>query len=203
MDIKTMVYIIESLGILTFAISGMLLAKKKDMDIVGIYMIGWITAFGGGIIRDVMLDIQPLYWMAHPEYPFILLILAIIMAMLRTVRIKEKWLVIPDAMGMALFATATAQIAVDHGVSIIAVGILSTIVATFGGVIRDSLCQEIPLIFRKNSTLYASIAFISGCLYAWVIGLGIMNANLCLIIISIMAFIVRFLSYLNNWKFKI
>ena len=144
-----MVYIIESLGILTFAISGMLLAKKKDMDIVGIYMIGWITAFGGGIIRDVMLDIQPLYWMAHPEYPFILLILAIIMAMLRTVRIKEKWLVIPDAMGMALFATATAQIAVDHGVSIIAVGILSTIVATFGGVIRDSLCQEIPLIFVK------------------------------------------------------
>jgi len=198
-----MVYIIESLGILTFAISGMLLAKKKDMDIVGIYMIGWITAFGGGIIRDVMLDIQPLYWMAHPEYPFVLLILAIIMAMLRTVRIKEKWLVIPDAMGMALFATATAQIAVDHGVSIIAVGILSTIVATFGGVIRDSLCQEIPLIFRKNSTLYASIAFISGCLYAWVIGLGILNANLGLIIISILAFIIRFLSYLNNWKFKI
>ena len=198
-----MVYIIESLGILTFAISGMLLAKKKDMDIVGIYMIGWITAFGGGIIRDVMLDIQPLYWMAHPEYPFVLLILAIIMAMLRTVRIKEKWLVIPDAMGMALFATATAQIAVDHGVSIIAVGILSTIVATFGGVIRDSLCQEIPLIFRKNSTLYASIAFISGCLYAWVIGLGILNANLGLIIISILAFIIRFLSYLNNWKFKV
>ncbi|MEC8678296.1 MAG: trimeric intracellular cation channel family protein [Candidatus Margulisiibacteriota bacterium] len=202
MDIKTMVYIIESLGILTFAISGMLLAKKKDMDIVGIYMIGWITAFGGGIIRDVMLDIQPLYWMAHPEYPFILLILAIVMAMLRTVRIKEKWLVIPDAMGMALFATATAQISVDHGVSIIAVGILSTIVATFGGVIRDSLCQEIPLIFRKNSTLYASIAFISGCLYAWIVGLGIINANLALIIISILAFIVRFLSYLNNWKLR-
>ena len=202
MDIKTMVYIIESLGILTFAISGMLLAKKKDMDIVGIYMIGWITAFGGGIIRDVMLDIQPLYWMAHPEYPFLLLILAIIMAMLRTVRIKEKWLVIPDAMGMALFATATAQIAVDHGVSIIAVGILSTIVATFGGVIRDSLCQEIPLIFRKNSTLYASIAFISGCLYAWITGLGIMNANLVLIITSTLAFIVRFLAYLNNWKLR-
>ena len=203
MDIKTMVYIIESLGILTFAISGMLLAKKKDMDIVGIYMIGWITAFGGGIIRDVMLDIQPLYWMAHPEYPFILLILAVIMATLRTVRMKEKWLVIPDAMGMALFATATAQIAVDHGVSIIAVGILSTIVATFGGVIRDSLCQEIPLIFRKNSTLYASIAFISGCLYAWLVSGGILTTNLALIFISSGAFFIRILAYFKNWKFKI
>ena len=198
-----MVYIIESLGILTFAISGMLLAKKKDLDIVGIYMIGWITAFGGGIIRDVMLDIQPLYWMAHPEYPFILLILAVIMATLRTVRMKEKWLVIPDAMGMALFATATAQIAVDHGVSIIAVGILSTIVATFGGVIRDSLCQEIPLIFRKNSTLYASIAFISGCLYAWLVSGGILTTNLALIFISSGAFIIRLLAYFKNWKFKI
>ena len=197
----SMFYIVETLGILAFAISGMILAKKKEFDIVGIYIIGWITALGGGTIRDVMLDIQPLYWIQHSEYPLILLVIACIMAMIKRVKIKEKWLVIPDAMGMALFAITTAQMAVKMNLPFIIVGILSTIVATFGGVLRDSLCQEIPMIFRNDSTLYASLTFVGGVLFAWIMSINLVQESYVMIACASLIFILRLFAYRFDIKF--
>ena len=76
-------YGIETLGILAFALSGVILARQKDFDIVGVYIIAWVTAFGGGTIRDVILDIQPVYWIAHAEYPLMLLGLIIAISLIK------------------------------------------------------------------------------------------------------------------------
>ena len=106
---EQLLYWIETLGILAFALSGVILARQKDFDIVGVYIIAWVTAFGGGTIRDVVLDIQPVYWIAHAEYPLMLLGLIIVISLLKKIQIKSSWLLVPDAMGMALFAISTAQ----------------------------------------------------------------------------------------------
>ena len=101
-DLDGVFYVIETLGIVSFAISGMMLAKKKDFDIVGVYIIGWVTSFGGGTIRDIMLDRQPLHWISHSEYPLMLLGLAILFSLIRRFRIQKNWLLVPLAIFLFL-----------------------------------------------------------------------------------------------------
>lgn len=196
-------YIIETLGILSFALSGVVLGKKKDYDIVGVYIIAWVTAFGGGTIRDVILDIQPVYWISHSEYPLMILCLVVVMSLFDRIQIKESWLMIPDALGMALFAISTAKMTVDLGNSPIIVAILATVVAAFGGVIRDSLCQETPMIFKKGSTLYASLAFFGSLLYVFLVYNVIFTPFLSFIVAVIIIFVMRLLAIRYDWRWKI
>ena len=87
---EQLLYWIETLGILAFALSGVILARQKDFDIVGVYIIAWVTAFGGGTIRDVVLDIQPVYWIAHAEYPLMLLGLIIVISLLKKFKLSHR-----------------------------------------------------------------------------------------------------------------
>ena len=164
-------YIIETIAILGFALSGMGLAKQKDFDFVGVYIIACVTAFGGGTIRDVILDIQPVYWITHSEYPAIILILGLILCSIKSVTIKDTWLFVPDAIGLSFITVTSAQMAYNAELPLIVVGILTTIVASFGGLFRDVFCQEIPVIFKKQTPLYASLAFIGALTYVMLVSL--------------------------------
>lgn len=196
-------YGIETLGILSFALSGVILAKQKDFDIVGVYIIAWVTAFGGGTIRDVILDIQPVYWISHSEYPLMLLGLVVLISLFNRIKIKESWLIIPDALGMALFAISTAKMAIELQHPPIIVAILATMVASFGGVIRDSLCQETPMIFKKGSTMYASLAFWGALLFVLLIDLAMFTPFLAYFIAVITVFVMRLLAIKYDWRWKI
>ena len=196
-------YSIESLGIISFALSGVILAKEKDFDVVGVYIIALITAFGGGTIRDVILDIQPVYWIDHAEYPFILLLLVIVISLSKKIQIQAHWLVIPDAMGMALFAVSTAQMAHQFGHPAIIVAILSTIVASCGGIIRDSLCQEIPMVFKKGSTMYASLAFFGAYLYIGLSNMALFSGAVNMVATAGIIFASRLLANKYHWRWKI
>ena len=202
LPINTLYYLIETLGILAFALSGFMLAKKKDFDIVGIYSVAWITAFGGGTLRDVILDIQPVYWIDHAEYPLLLLLLIIPLNLFKSLSIKPIWLFVPDAIGMSLFAITTAQTAYDAGHPTIIVAILATIVATFGGVIRDSICQEIPIIFQKDSTLYASLAFGGACLFVALQHYAPWTTGTNMLVAAIVTFIFRVLAEIFQVKWS-
>ena len=161
-------YILESISILAFALSGVVLAKRKSYDLVGVYIIACVTAFGGGTIRDVILDIQPVYWISHYEFPLILLILITAICLLdyfKPVKISQDWLFWPDAMGLSFLTVTSAQMAYNLGLPTIVIAILSTIISCFGGILRDILCQETPLIFKKNSPLNASLVFLGACLF--------------------------------------
>lgn len=106
-------------------------------------------------------------------------------------------------MGLSLFAITGAQVAHQAGHPIIIVAILATVVATFGGVLRDSLCQEIPLVFRKESTLYASLAFLGGMFYVGLTNLGTFSPTINMTLSVALIFISRLIAYKMNWRVRI
>jgi len=200
--IANIFYIIETMGILSFALSGMILAKRKNFDPIGIYVIACVTAFGGGTLRDLILDAHPVYWISHSEYPAIILVFVLLAYFFKHIPIKPSWLFLPDSLGLSLFAITGARIAVEAGGSLITVGILATMTATFGGIIRDTLCQEIPVIFKKETTLYASLAFFGGCLYYGLINYTQLLQIECMVASSCAIFLCRLISAKMGWRFK-
>lgn len=166
-------YFLETLGILSFAISGLMVAKRNDFDPVGGFIIACVTAFGGGTLRDILLDRQSIYWFLHPEYPIIILMLAILFYILKDVEIPDKWLLLPDTLGLGLFTVTGAQIALLSDVEPIIVAILATMTATFGGIMRDTLCNEVPILFRKHVSFYSVTSFVGALLYVLLIHLGV------------------------------
>ena len=195
-------YILESIGILSFALSGILIGKQKDYDLVGIFVLACATAFGGGTIRDIILDIQPVYWICHSEYPLIILCMTIIMTYIYPIKVKNNWLFFPDSVGLALFSITASKLAFSLGFPLIIVSILATISATFGGVIRDILCNEKPIIFKKNTSLYATVSFTGSTLYVLLNIYTTLPEHFILIIAVLFTLIFRLISYKYKWKIK-
>jgi uncharacterized membrane protein YeiH len=156
------IYLLEMIGIVAFAISGMIVARSKNMDPVGVFTIGFITALGGGTLRDLIMDNHPVYWIKHEEQPILILVMAIIFSYWhRSERIRASRIVLPDAIGLGIFSILGAQLALDLGHSWFIASLLGVMTGTFGGALRDTLCNEVPFIFRKDQ-VYASISF-AGC----------------------------------------
>lgn len=158
------IQVIEFLGILAFAFSGFVEARRKDMDLVGVFTVAFITAFGGGTLRDLLLDRRPLFWVEHQEYALLVFILALVISpFMRHLRFtfSEKLLVTADALGLGLFSVAGASLAQDAGMPLFVSVMMGVITGIFGGVLRDVICNEIPMVFRRGQ-LYATCAFL-GC----------------------------------------
>lgn len=165
-DDNLFIYIIEIAGTIAFAISGIRLAASKNFDWFGAYVVGLVTAIGGGTIRDVLLDI-PVFWMQSPMY------LSVTFVALTTVIIFKRFLVggmrtlfIFDAIGLALFVVVGIEksIAANYPMWVaIAMGIIT---GSFGGVIRDILINVEPLFFRKD--IYATACLAGGVIY-WLV----------------------------------
>lgn len=159
------IYSLEMIGVIAFAISGMIAARRQNMDPVGVFTIGFVTALGGGTLRDLMMDNHPLYWIKHQEQPIFILVLAIIFSYWHPMgRIRESRIVLPDAIGLGVFSILGAQLALDLGHSWFIAALLGVMTGTFGGALRDTLCNEVPFIFRKDQ-VYASISFVGCWLY--------------------------------------
>lgn len=161
-----MLQLIEVLGIITFALSGIVEARRKRMDLVGVYSVALITAFGGGTLRDLFLDRTPLFWVANQGYAIAILLLALGSFLFPGLtQVPARALLLPDALGLGLFSVAGAGFALDAGTSVFIAALLGATTGIFGGVIRDVIINEIPFIFR-NKYLYATAAFAGSLLYA-------------------------------------
>lgn len=159
------IYVLEMIGVIAFAISGMIVARSKNMDPVGVFAIGFATALGGGTLRDLMMDNHPLYWITHQEQPIMILGMAMVFSYWRRAeRIRESRIVVPDAIGLGIFSILGAQLALDLGHSWFIASMLGVMTGSFGGALRDTLCNEVPFIFRKDQ-VYASISFVGCWLY--------------------------------------
>ena len=157
-----MISLIELLAVITSGIYGMLLARKKNMDFVGVFSIAFVTAFGGGTLRDLFLDRHPLFWIEHDHYPVIVFGLAILISLWKSLpKWVERILPIPDALGMGLFSLAGTAAAINAGCSPFIASLMGVITGTFGGVMGDVFCNEVPSLFR-SAPLYATCSFI-GC----------------------------------------
>lgn len=154
--------LVEILATLAFAISGMMEAARKRLDVVGVCVVAGMAAFGGGTLRDILLDRRPFFWVQHAAWLWALLALcALAMLTLRArhFELTERAVLWPDALGLGLFSASGTQIALDMQMPAIVAVFMGVITAVFGGVLRDIVCNEIPSAFRDHRP-YAVCAFI-------------------------------------------
>ena len=164
-----LLYILDLVGVAVFASSGALAAGRKRLDLLGVCVLAIVTAVGGGTIRDLLLDRHPLFWLDDPTYLIVILASALITVAIARARLAQRGalltaLLVADALGLALFSVAGAQIAERAGLPTASVVLLGTVTGAAGGVIRDVLSAEIPLVLRRGN-LYASAAIAGTLLY--------------------------------------
>ena len=158
-------YLLEMLGVAVFAASGALAAGRKRLDLLGVIVISIVTAVGGGTLRDLLLGRHPVFWIADTTHIVVAVAAAALMLLYARVRVPPRnSLAVADALGLALFSVGGAQIAEQAGLPNLIAVILGTMTGVAGGVVRDVLTAEIPLILRR-SELYASAAIAGTTLY--------------------------------------
>jgi uncharacterized membrane protein YeiH len=156
--------LVEASATFAFALSGLLAAARKQLDAIGVCVVTGLTAFGGGTLRDVLLDRRPFLWVAHSEWLWILLLLcagAMVFMRSRHFAPTEKAIQWPDALGVGLFGASGTQLALAQDLPGIVAVLMGMITATFGGVLRDIVCNEIPTALRDHRP-YAICAFAAG-----------------------------------------
>ncbi|MGV6844593.1 MAG: trimeric intracellular cation channel family protein, partial [Lutibacter sp.] len=165
--------ILDIIGTFAFAVSGALVAINKKFDPFGIFIIGFVTAVGGGTLRDVLTGHLPVNWMTQINY-FYTIIIAVITAIFFRKKLKyvRKSLFLFDTIGLGIFTIIGTKVGLALNLHFLITIALGTMTGAFGGVIRDILCNEIPIIFRKE--IYATACVIGSATF---IGLHLFNIN--------------------------
>lgn len=167
---------IELLGTAVFAASGVLSAARKGMDLLGVAVIGVVTALGGGTLRDVLLDRHPIAWIAHTSYLWAsFAATALTLLWVSRYRPPERALLVADALGLAFFVISGVQIAEQVGETGLIAVLMGAITGTAGGVVRDVLSAEVPLVLRPG-TLYVTAALLGAIVYLALESLGAVRA---------------------------
>ena len=186
----TLARVLDLLGIGVFAVSGALAAGRKRLDLLGVFVLASVTAIGGGTIRDLLLDRQPV-WLTDATYLGVIVVaVAITFAYVRWRRPPLASLLVADALGLALFSVAGAQIAENAGLPAVAVVVLGTLTGVGGGVIRDVLSAEIPFVLRRGN-LYASTVIVGVAAYLALESVGVARQTAALMGMALIA-AVRF-----------
>jgi uncharacterized membrane protein YeiH len=165
--LSTALYAIEIIATVAFALSGVIEAARRKLDAVGVCVVAGLTAFGGGTLRDVLLDRRPFFWVEHTELLWLVLGIAVgAMLFMRRRHLDptERSMQYPDALGLGLFAASGTQLGLLHGLPGLVCVLMGVMTAVFGGVLRDMVCNDIPKVFRDHQP-YALCAFVG----AWVL----------------------------------
>ena len=187
---------LDYFGIVVFAVSGALAAARARMDVVGFALLGIVTGIGGGSIRDMLLGRLPVFWIEQPQY----IVLCVVAALVTFVAVpiiasRLKLLLWADAVGLAVFAVLGAQTALANDAPLIIAALLGVVSATFGGLIRDILCNETPLILLRE--IYVTAALVGASLYVCLIELAV-TPGIALIAGSVATFAVRGLAMIYH-----
>jgi len=160
----TIFHILDLLGTAAFAISGALFAMNKKMDPFGVFIIAFVTAVGGGTLRDILIDRNPVAWMDDLNYVYTIFLAVTFAIILRKkIGYLSKSLFLFDTIGLGIFTIIGTEVGIQNGLHPIISVSLGMITATFGGVIRDTLSNEVPLIFHKE--IYATACIIGSVSY--------------------------------------
>lgn len=168
--------VLDFIGVAVFAVSGALAAGRKRMDLLGVLVLAMATAVGGGTLRDLLLDRQPIFWLQDATYVWVIAGAALATVLFARVahpsmRVVQGALLVADALGLALFAISGARIAERAGMPAVAIVILGTMTGSAGGAVRDVLANEVPLVLRRGE-LYASAAIAGIVVYLALARLG-------------------------------
>lgn len=189
---------IDIFGTGVFAISGVLTAMQKKFDLVGTLVIGFVTAVGGGTLRDLLIGRTPVGWLNEPNYLIVILLGYLLAYLFQKWILKlKKSMFLFDTIGIGLFTILGIQISLQQGIRIEASLLMGVISACFGGVIRDVLANEIPLIFRRE--IYASACFLGGLVYLLMTKLSQFD-NLNIIISICTVSLIRYFAIRYKWS---
>ena len=169
-NIEGLVILLTYLAVSASAVSGALEARKHEMDIVGATTVAFVTAFGGGTLRDLLLGRTPIFWLVDPGLTIVTFTISIISFYLID-RVSEKLLFIPDALGLGLFSILGATFALQMDLSLLVVSLMGVVTGVFGGILRDVLCNKIPHIFKRGTRLYATCSFVGTWVFILLISL--------------------------------
>ncbi len=197
---STLLPSIELLATLAFALSGIMAAARKRMDVVGVCVVGFFAAFGGGTLRDILLDQRPFFWVENEIVLWAVLALSIFSITFmrqRHFQLTEKTLQWPDTLGLGLFtASGVAQsLALDMPPTVAV--LMGMITGIFGGVLRDIVCNEIPESFRDHRP-YALCSVAGGVTYIMLDALE-SEAWFCMTVCALVTIVFRVLAIWNNW----
>jgi uncharacterized membrane protein YeiH len=159
--------LVELSATAAFALSGVLEAARKRMDAVGVCAVGFLAAFGGGTLRDLLLDQRPFFWVRHVEVLWgvlALCVLAMLFLRRRHFEVTERAIQWPDALGLGLFAATGLDQALQLQMPAVVAVLMGVITGVFGGVLRDIMCNQIPSAFKDHRP-YAVCAFAGGWVY--------------------------------------
>lgn len=187
-----MFYTIDILGTMAFAISGVLIAMEKRMDLFGILIIAFVTAVGGGTLRDLLIGDTPVSWMRDITFAYVIMGSALLAIIIKNyINYLRTSLFLFDTIGIGLYTVVGIEKGIHADLHPIICIALGTITASFGGVLRDILCNEIPVIFRKE--IYATACILGGVTYFLLILAGVENdfifmfAGLVVILVRLLA----------------
>ena len=162
---------VEAAAVVVMTVSGMFTAARARMDLIGTFTLALVTAFGGGTLRDLLLERRPLFWVANEGNVFLTLLLCLAFVYSRRAyafaAALDQRAAFVDALGLALFSLTGVRYALEAGLPSLPASLMGVVTGTFGGVLRDVLVREIPHIFRPGA-LYAASSFL-GC---WVVLAG-------------------------------
>ncbi|KJC46370.1 membrane protein [Bradyrhizobium sp. LTSPM299] len=196
--VDSVLHVLSFIAVAAQAMTAALAAGRRRMDWAGVCMLGAITALGGGTIRDVLLGHYPLLWVAQPVYLAIAGAAAFATILLARLvhRLNLAFLVL-DAIGLVVFTMAGCDVAWQVDASLAIVIVSGMITGCAGGVLRDILCNDVPLLFR--SELYASVSVVTGLFYATAFGLQL-NEHLWTALTFVLGLSLRLLAIRYKWE---
>jgi len=198
---ETLHLLVELAATAAFALAGIMEGARKRLDAVGVCVVGFLTAFGGGTLRDLLLDQRPFFWVRHVEMLWgvlALCVLAMLFLRVRHFALTQKAIQWPDALGLGLFAATGVHQALLLELPALVAVLMGLITGVFGGVLRDVVCNEIPTAFHDHHP-YAVCAFAGGWVY---VGLWELDAPgwLALVACVVVTAGLRGLALWRNWQ---
>jgi uncharacterized membrane protein YeiH len=193
--------VLEVLGVLAFAASGIIEAARKKLDVFGVVLIAAIAAFGGGTLRDLLLGKTTFFWMQNEQWVWLIIAVGVITPLFfraRHIEITQRAMEWPDAIGLGLFATTGAQMALDAGLSPLMAALMAVITTVFGGIIRDVLVNEIPRAVNDHQP-YALMAF-GGAWILWGLEEIQVEDTVAITSTALLILLLRFVAIIFKWK---
>jgi len=190
----------EAIGVVAFALSGILAATRARFDVVGVTVVAMLTALGGGTLRDLLLDRQPFFWIANELWLWVILGLSVVGAITlrsRHFSVTERAIQWPDAIGLGVFSAVGTQLALNEGTSPLVAALMGVVTASVGGILRDTLLNKIPWVVASYQ-LYAIIAFAGGWL-VWGLQEAGLESTIATAIGAVAIALVRVLALAFNW----
>ncbi|MES2544332.1 MAG: trimeric intracellular cation channel family protein [Bacteroidota bacterium] len=192
-----MFYLLDIIGTMAFAISGALTAMNKKLDPFGVFIIAFVTSVGGGTLRDIMIGRTPVGWMLDLNYVYVIIVGFLLALFFRKKLDKLRTsLFLFDTIGLGVFTLVGLEKGIGINLNPVICIALGTMTACFGGVIRDILCNEIPVIFRKE--IYATICILGGIVFFCLKEIQI-NNDILYLITSLTIIFIRLLVVKLKW----